>query len=210
MPKLDLKREFKDLYAASANKPAIVDPPPFRMLVIDGEGAPGRSKEFQPAAEAIYGVAYAVKFEAKKADPAHDFTVMPLEGLWWMSDHGAFDLKRPSDWRWTLMMALPDFVTDDQVAAAKHSVEAKKPTIPAPGVRVQTFDEGTCVQLLHIGPYDQEDPTIERMEEFARDQGYALAGKHHEIYLSDPYRVAPEKLKTILRTPVQPLLRDSD
>jgi hypothetical protein len=193
--KIDLKRELKALYTASAKAVALIDVPPLRCLIVDGQGHPDKNPAFQQAIELLYSASFAVKFASKKADPARDWGIMPLEGLWWGHESG--------DWHWSLLIVQPGFVTAADVRRAVGELGKKKRTDAYTKVRLELLREGKCVQTMHIGPYDAEQPTIERMSAFAREQGYAFYGKHHEIYVSDPRRVAPEKLKTILRYPVK-------
>lgn len=200
--KIDLKKQLKALYAPSAKEPAIVEVPTMSFLMADGAGDPNTSPEFQDILGALYGVAYTLKFALKKQG-GPDFAVMPPEGLWWADDPRDFQTGNKAAWQWRLMIALPDFVTAEQVRAAAEQLKEKKDPAALAKVRFESLSEGTAVHILHIGPYAAEGPTIERMRQFASGKGYQLAGKHHEIYLSDPRRVAPEKLKTILRHPLR-------
>ena len=202
--KLDLKKELKHLYRPSAKKAETVDVPMMSFLMIDGEGNPNTSPDYQAAVEALYGTAYTLKFACKK-QLGRDFTVMPLQGLWWgISMHGGVLSEADKDqFEWTMMIMQPDFVTDEMVTAAVEEVERKKGLPALANLRFEPFAEGLAVQILHVGPYDAEGPTIERLHSYAESQGYRLSGKHHEIYLSDPRRAAPEKLKTIIRHPVE-------
>jgi hypothetical protein len=206
MAKVDLKKQLKPLYAPSAKAPVLVDVPKMSFLMVDGAGDPNTAPEFQETCNALYGVAYTLKFSLKKQGGA-DFAVMPLEGLWWGEGLRDFLTSDKSDWNWTLMIALPDFLTVEQVRAAAEQLKKKKDSPAIGKVRFEAFHEGPAVQILHIGPYAAEGPTVERLVQFATEKGYELAGKHHEIYLGDPRRCAPEKLKTILRQPVRPLQR---
>jgi hypothetical protein len=194
VPKLDLKKDHKALFTASARVVALVDVPRLSYLMVDGEGDPSGNASFAEAIELLYSTSYTLKFAAKKADTGRDWAVMPLEGLW--------VVQKPR-WWWTLMIAQPDFVTAAEVRKAAGELARKHDRRSYARLRLQKFAEGRSVQTLHVGPYDAETPTIERMRQFAREQGLEFAGKHHEIYLSDPRRVAPEKLKTILRQPVK-------
>jgi hypothetical protein len=197
MPKLDLKKEMKPLYTASAKTAAFVEAGRIGFLMIDGYGHPDNAKqEFERAIELLYSSSFTLKFQSKKADADKDWVVMPLEGLWWHENPKA-------DWNWTLMIAQPSFVTNTQVKAVLQELNQKKRTEDYAELRFERFTEGKCVQVLHVGPYSAEEPTIQRMSEFARANGYELAGKHHEIYVTDPNRVPPERLKTILRYTVK-------
>jgi len=202
MTKRDFKKERKDLYSGSAKQPMLVDVPTFQFLMIDGAGHPDNSATFQDAMEAIYALAYTLKFMVKQADATHDYVVAPMEGLWSMADDRPFDQDAHDDWRWTIMLRQPEEITAELLDEAREKVRAKRNPAALDQVRMETFAEGRCVQMLHRGSYDQEEPTIQAMTRFAADQGYRLTGKHHEIYLSDPRRTAPEKLKTVLRHPV--------
>lgn len=200
--KVDLKQQLRHLYRPSAAHPELVTVPKMNFLMVDGKGDPNESKDFQEAIEALYGVAYTLKFMLKKEDAMQDFSVMPLEGLWWQAGRKKLDMDNKGVWSWTLMIPMPAHVKKIQVnRAVKQLADKKNP--PALGsVRFESFREGKAVQIMHIGPYAEERPTIEKLHAFAKDNGFALDGKHHEIYLGDPRRAAPEKLKTIVRQPV--------
>lgn len=199
--KRDLKKELKALYSPSATEVREVDVPAMPYLMIDGQGDPNLSKDYQEAVEALFAVAYALKFSLKK-EHGLDYTVMPLEGLWW-SDEGAFDVRRKSALRWTALIALPEQVTAEMFRRVLPEVQKRKP-LPALGrVRWEELAEGRCVQVMHVGPYSEEPATIDRLHRHAQANNYALTGRHHEIYLSDPRKTAPDKLKTVLRQPVR-------
>lgn len=200
MDKIDFKKELKYLYSPSAKEPALVEVPEMKFLMVDGQGDPGTSAAFQAAMEMLYGLSYTLKFTMKKK--GKDWTVPPLEGLWWMEGIDGFDMNRRDEWKWTLMVMQPEFITEAQVEQARKEL-AEKRGEPAVKARFGSLREGLCVQLMHVGPYSAEGPTIQRLHLFAQEQGYRLRGKHHEIYLGDPRRTAPEKLKTVLRHPVQ-------
>ena len=200
--KTDLKKELKELYSPSSKKPSIADVPWLNLLMIDGVGDPNTSKEYQEALEALYGVSYTLKFMLKKEVGA-DFTVMPLEGLWWMPGQAAIDLSNKAKWHWTSMMAQPDPVTKKEFGKAVEELRKKRNPPAVSKMRFEAFHEGLSVQIMYLGPYAAEGPTIEMLHEFAKESGYKLRGKHHEIYLSDPRRTAPEKLKTVIRQPVE-------
>jgi len=204
MTKIDFKKQFKELYSASASKMEIIEVPAMNFLMIDGAGDPNTSEPFRHGIEALYSVSYTVKFMMKKEASGADFTVMPLEGLWWMDHMTQFSQDRKDDWKWTLMVMQPDFVTREFITESAGAV-GKKKELPALGkVRFERFHEGRSAQVLHVGPYADELATIQKLHEFVQNQGYKLRGKHHEIYLSDPRRTSPEKLKTILRHPIEP------
>lgn len=214
METVDLKRRWRHLYSPKPGRFELVDVPEQPFLAIDGRiepgSSPGTSDEFATNTAALYGLAYTLKFMAKKrSDAPLDYPVMPLEGLWWVTD-GRFDLARPDNWVYTLMILLPDELGDDDVAAAIAALRAKRGNKPEfAGLRRELFTEGHSAQVMHIGPYDTEPETMEPLPAFlAADDLVDLVGpaggKHHEIYLSDPGRTAPERLKTILRHPIAP------
>lgn len=202
MPATDFKRELRNLYQPSARDFAIVDLPPMSFLMIDGEGNPNTSPAYSDALNALYTVAYTLKFEIKKSAPAADYSVMPLEGLWWSADAAHFTMGAYEMWQWTAMIMQPPAVTPDAVAAALQIAARKKPLPALPRMRFEEFHEGLCAQILYFGPYKDEGPTIQRLHAFIRDHGYTLRGKHHEIYLGDPRRTEPAKLKTVIRQPM--------
>ncbi len=204
MSKVDFKKELKHLYRPSAKKFAVADVPPMQFLMVDGHGDPNTAPEYKEAIEALYAVSYKFKFMSKK-ELAQDYVVPPLEGLWWAEDMETFTSQRDkSQWDWTMMIMQPEWVTREMVEAAIKLVEKKKDLPALPKVRLETYHEGLSVQVLHIGAYDDEGPTIAKMhKEFIPENGYEETGKHHEIYLSDPRRVTPEKLKTVLRQPIR-------
>lgn len=207
MIKLDLRKELKHLYNPSAKKVELVEVPRFKFLMVDGAIelglAPGSSPNFQEAMQALYGAAYTLKFMSKlrKEDPV-DYPVMASEGLWWVED-GQFDINRKDNWVYTLMILQPDHITEDMFQEALGQLREKKGDLAAfSRLRLEEFEEGLCVQIMHIGPYATEPATKGKMEAFALEKGYTLCGKHHEIYLGNPLRAEPEKLKTVLRQPV--------
>jgi hypothetical protein len=202
MSKIDFKKELKHLYRPSAKEFVVVDVPPMKFLMIDGHGDPNTAQEYQDAVEALYAVAYKLKFTSKKM-LGKDYVVPPLEGLWWAEDMKAFTAARDkSAWDWTMMIMQPEWITQEMVEEAVKQVEKKG--LPALSkLRLETYHEGLAVQIMHIGSYDDEAPTIARMHAFIDENGYEPAGEHHEIYLGDPRKVAPEKLKTVLRQPVR-------
>jgi len=203
MSKIDFKKELKHLYRPSAKEFVVVDVLPMKFLMVDGHGDPNTAQEYQDAVEALYAVSYKLKFVSKK-ELGKDYVVPPLEGLWWAEDMEAFTAARDkSAWDWTMMIMQPEWITHEMVEEAVKQVEKKG--LPALSkLRLETYHEGLSVQILHIGSYDDEGPTIARLHnEFMPENGYEEAGKHHEIYLSDPRKVAPGKLKTVLRQPVR-------
>ncbi|MCR4426108.1 MAG: GyrI-like domain-containing protein [Firmicutes bacterium] len=200
MSELDLRRELKHLFSPSPRAFELVDVPELNMLMIDGAGSP-EGQRFQDAVQALYSVAYTLKFSIKKSHGIQ-YQVMPLEGLWWTDEEG-LDLEQREDWLWTLMIIQPEFITSEMVGAAMQQARQKKGPASLDGVRLERFHERLCVQTMHIGPYSAEAPTIARMHEFMEANGYRPRGRHHEIYLGDPRRAAPEKLKTVLRHAVE-------
>jgi hypothetical protein len=201
--KVDLRRELRELYSA-ARSPALVDVPELPYLMIDGHGDPNTAPVYAEAVAALYSVAYGVRFALRDGAAAVDATVMPLEGLWWTADMAAFTTEDKSAWDWTLMIVLPEQATEDVVAAARRRAADRKGLDAVCRVRLERWTEGPAAQVLHVGPYSDEAPTVAALHAFIAQQGCALSGKHHEIYLGDPRRAAPEKLRTIVRQPVTP------
>lgn len=202
MEKIDHKKILKEFYTPKRT-PVIVDVPTMQFLMIDGKGYPGTSIEYQQSMEALYPMSYTLKFALKKAGII-DYTVMPLEGLWWAKDMDAFAIDtRKDEWLWTSMIMQPPEVTPDHYNQAIEVVRKKNNPIALPKMRLETFDEGLSVQVMYIGPFSEEGPVIEAMHQYAFDQGYELQGKHHEIYLSDPRRTPQEKLRTVIRQPIK-------
>lgn len=197
---IDLKKQFKHLYTVSSKLPEIVEVPPFRYLLIDGSGDPNTAQEYQDALAALYSLSYSLKFAFKKQ--GSDYPVMPLEGLWWVDDLSQFAYDDKSNWRWTMMIAQPNIVTQSAFEEARAQVNRKKDLPSLSKVRLETYHEGLSAQIMHVGPYSAEPPTIEKLHHYIEENGYQIAAKHHEIYLSDARRTAPDKLKTIIRYPV--------
>ncbi len=202
MPKLDLKKEYRELFSASAKNPKIHEIPKMNYLSVPGSGNPNTSEEFSNAIEALYSVAYTAKFSLKKEDADLDFVVPPLEGLWWTNDMNEFSMNRKEDWLWELLIMIPDHINRDIIRKTIEEVKEKKNPIALDKLRFVEFEEGLSCQIMHIGPYDAEPKTIEKLHNFIKVNGYELRDKHHEIYLSDPRRCAPEKMKTIIRQPI--------
>ena len=214
MEKLDLKKDLKYLYAPPAKKVELVDVPAMNFIMTDGaiepNLAPGTSPLFQESMQALYGAAYTLKFATKlrKQNPV-DYPVMALEGLWWVED-GSFDIAKPGNWKYTVMIMQPEIVTPEMFAEALTQLRKKKGDQPAfARLRLECFCEGLCVQTLHVGPYAAEPATVEKMKAFMQENGcrdlVGQGGKHHEIYMGDPRRADPAKLKTVLRHPVEKL-----
>jgi hypothetical protein len=203
MKKIDFKKELKPLYSPSSKKVEIVDVPEMNFFMIDGQGDPNTSKDFQDAVEALFSLSYTLKFMIKKGELAIDYGVMPLEGLWWTDDMSKFSIEHKEDWKWSVMMMQPEFVTRELVDEATEQFKKKKDLPALSKIRFETFFEGKAAQIMHIGPFSEEGPTVEKLHAFIKDNGYALHGKHHEIYLSDIRRAAPERWKTIIRQPIK-------
>ncbi|GAA2042042.1 GyrI-like domain-containing protein [Agromyces tropicus] len=202
--KSDVKREHPDLYAPSAKEFALVDVPPMQFLAIDGEGDPNTAPAYRDAVEALFGVAYAAKFASRRA-LGRDVVVAPLEGLWWADDPAAFTTGERGAWKWTLLLHQPDWIERDAIDAAIAATRAKRGRPALDLLRLDVVDEGRSVQILHIGPYRDEAPTLARLhDEWMPRHGLTFNGPHHEIYLSDARRTAPERLRTVLRQPVRP------
>ncbi len=200
--KIDFKKELKYLYKPSAKKVDIVEVPPLNYLMIDGEGDPNTSQSFQDAIEVLYPLSYALKFMIKRGETGIDYGVLPLEGLWWADDMSSFRVENKSGWKWTLMIMQPELVTREMVHEAIEQVRIKKNPVSLPRVRFESFEEGKVAQILHIGPFSEEGPTVEKLHCYIEESGHQRTGKHHEIYLSDIRRAAPEKWKTIIRQPM--------
>jgi len=199
--KLDLKKELKELYRPSARAISVVDVPPLNFLMVDGKGDPNISEEYREAIEALYATAYTLKFALKADRRTPEFAVMPLEGLWWSDDMSDFLSGNKANWQWTAMIAQPDFVTGEDVSRAKAQAAAKKELPALSKLRLERFHEGRAAQIMYFGPYSEEGPTIAAIHEFIEAGGHRLSGRHHEIYLSDPRRTDPKKLKTVIRQP---------
>lgn len=203
MKRIDFKKELNQLYRSSAKAVAMVDVPTMNYLTVDGQGDPNTSQAFRDAVEALYALAYTLKFMVKKGTMEIDYGVLPLEALWWADDMAVFTVGDKSQWKWRSMIMQPDFISEAMVGEAAETVIKKKKLPAVERVVFQPFSEGPCAQILHIGPFDREGPTIERLHAWIDERG-ERRGKHHEIYLSDTRRVAPEKWKTILRQPMTP------
>lgn len=209
--KLDMKRQLKELYAPPAH-PVLVDVPPLQYVMVDGhvpEGAkePGDDPTFVAAIGALYGISYTLKFQGKAA--GRDHVVMPLEGLFWTEPDGRL-VAEASSMSWTLMIVQPDWVTEADVAAARRKLADVGRLADDTDIRLETIHEERAAEVLHIGPYAAEPATIEKLHAFIGEMGLVPAEKHHEIYLSDPNRTAPERLRTILRQPVRRGLHPDD
>jgi hypothetical protein len=203
MEKIDYKKQLQLLYSGKVGEQVLVDVPPMRFLMIDGHGDPNTSDEYVHAIEALYPVAYTLKFMSKKT-LAKDYAVMPLEGLWWSDNMEDFLTGNKSNWDWTMMIMQPDFVSEQMVKTAVEEVQKKKNPASLDKLRFDTYDEGRAAQVMYVGAYADEGPTIVKLHEFIASQGGELEAttkNHHEIYLGDPRRADPAKLKTIIRQP---------
>jgi hypothetical protein len=200
MEKIDFKKELKYLYNPSAKEVKIVDVPAMNFLLVNGEGAP-TSPQYSEAIEALFSVSYTLKFMIKK-NTGVDFSVMPLEGLWWVDDMTKFSSERKDEWTWTAMIMQPKYVTANDFKLAVEQVKKKKNLPALPKVLFENFKEGPAAQVMYVGPFSAEGPTIAKIHACIQSSGHELSGKHHEIYLNNPATTAPEKLKTILRQPM--------
>lgn len=203
MKKIDYKKELKHLYKPSPKKPEIVDVPEMNFLMVDGKGNPNTTQEFKNAVEALFSVSYTLKFIIKKGELAIDYGVMPLEGLWWVEDMSEFSIERKDKWLWTAMIMQPKTIEKELVAVAIETVKKKKNLPAISNLRFESFCEGKSAQIMHIGPFSEEGPTIEKLRKFIHENNCKLEGKHHEIYLSDIRKGDPKKWNTIIRQPIK-------
>jgi hypothetical protein len=201
MIKLDFKKEYKHLYLPSKKEFTVVDVPPIKYLMIDGHGNPNNDPVYAETLQTLYSLAYTLKFALKPQ--GIEYSVAPLEGLWWMPDMSEFNVANKDRWDWTMMIMQPDQVTSELFAQACADVTRKKDLPLVSKARLETYTEGLSVQILYFGAYADEGPTIARMHAFIRDNGYVTNGKHHEVYIGDPRRTAPEKLRTVIRQPIR-------
>lgn len=200
MAKIDFKKELKTFYKASAKEVEFVDVPEMNFLKIDGLGAPG-AQVYQEAVEALFQLSYTIKFMIKKGELAIDYGVMPLQGHWWVDDMTKFDVDKKDEWKWTMMIMQPELVTASIVEEAREQLKQKKNPPALSKIKFEPFKEGKAAQIMHIGPFSEEGPTIEKLHQAIFDKGFELTGKHLEIYLTDIRRAAPENWKTIIRQP---------
>jgi hypothetical protein len=204
-PKVDLKKVLKPFFSASAKEFEEVDLPAASYLMVDGQGSPGHSQAYHDALGCLYPAAYALKFFSKQ-QLGRDYVVPPLQGLWWSEKKDAFAAGRRDEWQWTLMIMVPDWIGQDQFAGVLDRLKSKKPDIDFSGLRMDSLHEGRSLQKLHLGSFADEAPALHHLHhELMPSLGLTFNGRHHEIYLSDPRKVAPEKLRTILRQPVRPI-----
>lgn len=200
----DVKRDLKELYAPRNRAWALVDVPEQRFLAVDGTGNPNTAPAYARAVEALYGVGYALKFAAKPT--GGDFVVGPLEGLWWADDPGVFTARAKDAWNWTMLVTIPPWITEEMVDEARAGTLAKKGNPAIAELRVLTLHEGRSAQVLHLGSYDDETPVLAELHgDYLDAHALRPSGHHHEVYLTDPRRTAADKLRTVLRQPVEPL-----
>jgi hypothetical protein len=200
--KIDHKKTLKHLYQPSAKETVEVEVPAMNFLMIDGEGDPNTSKAYAQAVEALFAVSYSAKFMLKKGPAAIDYSVMPLEGLWWADDMSTFSTADKKHWKWTVMIMQPPEVTQAIIDRAIADAAKKKALAALAKLRFEAFSEGRCAQTLHLGPFSEEGPTIARVHRFIESRGCVRSGKHHEIYLSDIRKADPAKWKTVIRQPM--------
>lgn len=198
---LDIRKMYKKYYQPKPGRVEILEIPRMNFLMIDGTGNPNTSREYADSVSALYSIAYSQKFKINKSKGI-DYNLLPLEGLWWMDDMELFSTDKKDEWKWTMMIQQPDLITGDEINSTILELEKKKPNPVYSRIRFEPFAEGLSAQIMHIGPYSAEKPTIDLLHRSITDQGYTLRAKHHEIYLGDPRKTAPEKLKTIIRQPV--------
>ncbi len=201
--KLDYKKEFPDLYKPSLKTPTIIKIPEMTFFMVDGTGDPNTSEEYKNTVQILYNISYTLKMKViKKETPDKDYVVPPLEGLWYMPKMDEWSMEDKDKWQWTMMIRIPDFIEDTQIRKALKILKETKNPSSFSKLRYEKYNEGTCVQIMYLGPYDDEPPTIKKIHQYAEKNGYNLNGNHHEIYLSDPRRIEPKRLKTILRQPI--------
>ncbi|MFN8471450.1 MAG: GyrI-like domain-containing protein [Anaerolineae bacterium] len=199
---IDVKKLYKELYNPPSKAPVLIEVPPLDYLMIDGQGDPNH-QDFADATQALYSVAYTLKFMLQK-ESGVKYSVPAMSALWWADDMADFLRANREAWKWTAMIMQPVAVAPEQLAHAIADARRKRELAALAALRLERFEEGFVAQVMHLGPYSAEPPTIQRLHAFIHDQGYVPRGKHHEVYLSDPRRVAPEKMKTVLRQPVAP------
>jgi hypothetical protein len=197
----DWRKDRKQLYFPPTDKAVVVDVPELKFFMVDGEGNPNNAAAFPQAIEALFSMSYTLKFDIKKKDHKEDFKVGPLEALWWNNSAGGLEMGKKEDWQWTAMILQPDSTTEAVTKAIKEQVAKKKEVVALGKVRLESFREGKVAQIMHIGPYQNEGPNIQKLRDLIAEIGGRPSGKHHEIYMSDPGRTPPEKWKTIIRQP---------
>ena len=206
---IDYKKTQKDFYFPKT-APSVIEVPEMVFIMVDGEGDPNTSESYQTALEILYGLSYSIKMSKKgAASPSgyFEYVVPPLEGLWWFKDGGETDVSKKNEYCWTSMIRQPEFVNAEVFEAAKTALSKKKPGLALERARLELFTEGLCAQVMHIGAYDDEPATIAGLYKFVEDSGYLVdlseTRRHHEIYLGDPRKIAPEKRKTVIRYPIK-------
>jgi hypothetical protein len=207
LKKLDLRKDLKKLYSASTRAVELLEVPTMSYIMVDGSGDPNTSAAYRDSIDVLYTLSYTLKFAIKKEE-AIDYPVMALESLWWLQGDKSVDLSDKNSWNWTSMIMQPECVTQSWFQRAVATAKEKKDLPSLSRARLETFHEGLSAQILHVGPYSAEAPTIAKIHAFMTEKGYVPSGRHHEIYLSDPRRSAPEKLRTVLRQPVRPKSAD--
>lgn len=198
---LDSRKKFKAFYQPKPGRVEFLDIPAMYYLMVDGTGNPNTSPEYSDCVSALYSIAYTQKFKIKKVKGI-DYNLLALEGLWWMDDMNLFSVNNKDEWKWTMMISQPEIITGKEIFETIAELEKKKPNPALSRVRYELFNEGLSAQIMHIGPYSAEKPTVDQLHGSIAENGYRLRGKHHEMYLGDPRKTAPEKLKTIIRQPV--------
>jgi hypothetical protein len=202
MKKIDLRKEWKENYNPSKKEVSFIKIPKMNFIMIDGQGNPNTSEGFKKGVEYLFGLSYTLKFMIKKQNIA-DYSVMPLEGLWWMDDMRDFTVANKDSWKWTIMIMQPEYIDKKIFEIGKKEFMGKKKIDNLDEVRFESYNEGLSAQIMYIGPYTDEEPVIKNIHSVFGAKGYEPNGKHHEIYLSDFRKTAPEKLKTVLRQPIR-------
>ncbi len=202
--KIDFKKKFKELYQPSSKEVVVVSVPEIQFLMINGMGSPGEAQEYNDAVATLFPVAFKTKFLSKAK--GKDYVVPPSEGLWWADDMNDFTGGNRNKWKWTMMIMLPDWITKKMIDEAIKITFKSKPEISKTlkKLRVEKYSEGKCAQIMHVGPFSEVGPTVQKIHNFIEEQGGKFEGhdqKHHEIYLSDPRRAKPENMKTVIRQP---------
>jgi hypothetical protein len=199
---IDFKKELKFLYYPPSNEVVEVEVPKMNYIMVEGKGDPNTVRQYKDALEALFGVSYALKFMVKRSKQMVDFAVMPLEGQWWSEDMARFSFENKGSWFWNSMIMQPSFVSESLFRQAVDQVAKKKNLSSLSKLRFESLIEGLCAQIMHLGPYAEEKSTVEKLHIYIKEAGYVFSGKHHEIYLSDPRKSAPEKMKTVIRQPI--------
>ncbi|MFT5170467.1 MAG: hypothetical protein ACI9BD_000234 [Candidatus Marinamargulisbacteria bacterium] len=205
MKTMDFKKAFRDRFTGSDKTPTLISIPKTQYLSVSGKGDPALSRDYAAAIEVLFSVSYATKFLIKRGPHLTDYSVLPLESMWWVENTPRLSWDDKSNWLWKVMIMQPDLVEKDIVETAVSQVEKKKKNILSllSQVKFEEISEGMCAQILHKGPYANEGPTIEKLHSFIDDNGFDFNGNHHEVYLSDPRQAVPEKLRKLIRQPVK-------